>query len=252
MSISSPSGEPRDPSVVRTGAKPGAGRGPGGAGKPGAKGGRGPRKPVTPVKVAGARNWGAIALFSAVGLLTAGIIGAGVYYTSQTPEVVGVDEIQGMENYRKSRPKDVEGGRHQAGPIKYDIMPPVFGPHNGIWQNCTGDVYTEPIASEHAVHSMEHGAVWITYRPDLPKDQVDRLAGKVRGRDKMLLSPFPNLDKPIALQAWGYQLKLDSLDDQRVNEFIKTMRGTAAIENATCAEGVTTTGIVPVNLPNQG
>ena len=53
--------------------------------------------------------------------------------------------------------------------------PPVGGAHNPTWQNCMGDVYAAPIANEHAVHSLEHGAVWITYQPGLPADQVDKL-----------------------------------------------------------------------------
>ena len=97
--------------------------------------------------------------------------------------------------------------------------------HNAAWQNCMGDVYDAPIANEHAVHSLEHGAVWITYRPGLPQDQLDKLAGKVRGVEKMLMSPYEGLDKPISLQAWGYQLKVDNADDPRIDEFIKDPAG---------------------------
>jgi hypothetical protein len=45
---------------------------------------------------------------------------------------------------------------------------------------------------------MEHGAVWITHRPDLPTDQVQRLAERVRSREYMLLSPAEGLDAPIS------------------------------------------------------
>ena len=88
-----------------------------------------------------------------------------------------------------------------------------------------GDVYDAPIANEHAVHSLEHGAVWITYRPDLPADQVAKLKAKVQGKEKMMLSPYDGLDKPISLQAWGYQLKVDNADDGRIDEFIKDAAG---------------------------
>src|SRR4029453_14915014 len=114
-------------------------------------------------------------------------------------------------------------------PITYTIQPPVAGEHNPTWQNCMGDVYTEQIANEHAVHSMEHGAVWVTYRPDLPKDQVDALAAKVRGQEYMLMSPFPGPDNPISLQAWGYQLKVDNASDGRIDEFIESLRGNATV-----------------------
>ena len=87
-----------------------------------------------------------------------------------------------------------------------------------------GDVYDSQIAKEQATHSMEHGAVWITYRPDLPKAQVDELASKVRNQTFMLMSPYPGLDAPISLQAWGYQLKVDSASDPRIAKFITALR----------------------------
>ena len=45
-----------------------------------------------------------------------------------------------------------------------------------------GDVYDAPIANEHAVHSLEHGAVWITYKPGLPADQVEQARRPGRGQ----------------------------------------------------------------------
>jgi hypothetical protein len=103
------------------------------------------------------------------------------------------------------------------------------------------------------VHSLEHGTVWITYRPDLPADQVAKLKEKVQGQEKMMLSPYDGLDKPISLQAWGFQLKVDNADDSRIDEFIKTLRVNASIEgpNANCAQGVTATGTTPRDLGNQ-
>ena len=65
------------------------------------------------------------------------------------------------------------GHDHVPGPVTYAVTPPVGGPHNAIWMNA--GVYTKPVPSERAVHNLEHGAVWITYRPNLPADQVAQL-----------------------------------------------------------------------------
>lgn len=236
-----------------TGGRPGAGARPG-AGKPKA-GGKG-RKPVTPVKVAQSRSWGPIALFVAVGVLAAAIIGYGawaVYQGARSWEDRASD-IQGLVNYRESNPAAVAPlpGKesHAWGPVEYTVVkPPVGSTHNYNWQNCQGDVYDAPIASEHAVHSMEHGAVWVTYQPDLPADQVEKLAAKVRGNEYMMMSPYEGLDKPISLQAWGYQLKVDNADDARIDEFIKALRQNASVEpGATCAQGITATGTTPRDL----
>ena len=108
-------------------------------------------------------------------------------------------------------------GLHTAGPITYKESPPVGGQHNVVWQNCNS--YDVPIHNEHAVHSMEHGAVWITYRPDLPADQV-RILKDTAADDFMLLSPYPGLSSPVVATAWNHQIKLDGATDARLRLFI--------------------------------
>jgi hypothetical protein len=198
------------------------------------------------------RGW----LTAAVVVLAVGIVGVGgwaAYESGRTWQDRAAD-IDGLINYRKTDPAALEYDRHTQGPLTYPMSPAVGGRHNNDWQNCMGDVYDAPIAQEHAVHSLEHGAVWITYRPGLPRAQVDALAGKVRGREKMMMSPFDGLDAPISLQAWGFRLKVADAGDERVDEFIRTMRVNASIEgpNASCSQGITATGTTPRDLPPQG
>ena len=254
MSISSPqTGGTRRPSTKpAAGAKPGAKSAkPAGPAKPAAKGGG--RPPITPVKVSQGTNWGPIALFSLVGLIAIGIIGFGVWQVFKPVDTwqQKADGIPGIVNFKKTEPDYLKAAQHQFGPITYKQSPPVGGPHNPNWQRCQGDVYDAAIANEHAVHAMEHGAVWITYRPDLPKAQVDKLAAKVRGNDYMLMSPYPGLNKPISLQAWGYQLKLDNADDARIDQFIQALRQNATQEaGVVCSAGnyINTTGTTPHDL----
>jgi Protein of unknown function (DUF3105) len=86
----------------------------------------------------------------------------------------------------------------------------------------------------------------VTYKQGLPADQVDKLKGKVEGQDYTLMSPIANLDKNVSLQAWGYQLKVDTVDDSRIDDFIRALRVNASVEpGASCSSGVTVTGDTP-------
>ena len=225
-----------------------AGKPQGGRAKSGKKG-----RKVTAVKVGGGdRNWGVILTFVAVGVIAAGLIGYAFWSQRSSAQVTWeerADAIEGITNYRETNP-DMLTNQHATGPQQYEVLPPVGGNHQFVWQNCQGNVYTEPIHNEHAVHSLEHGAIWITYNPDqLSADQVSQLATLVEGNEKMMLSPFPGLDSPISLQAWGYQLKVTDPADPRINEFVRALRLNTSLEpGARCDAGVSTGASDPSTL----
>ncbi|GAA4685461.1 DUF3105 domain-containing protein [Frondihabitans cladoniiphilus] len=128
---------------------------------------------------------------------------------------------------------------HVAGPVDYSILPPVGGPHNAIWMNA--GVYTKPVPTERAVHNLEHGAVWITYDPDLPAADVKTLTAFVTKQTMIPeaeqgvtgqanryvdLTPWAknDLPTPIVITAWGHQLQVTSATDPRLQQFVDTFR----------------------------
>ncbi|MEU3647804.1 DUF3105 domain-containing protein [Lentzea sp. NPDC034063] len=122
--------------------------------------------------------------------------------------------------------KEYKGSRHVEATqrVAYDQTPAFGGPHDATWADCTGVVYDKAIRTENIVHGLEHGAVWIAYNPDQVKDDaLNKLKVKVEGIPYMALSPFPGLDKPVSLQSWGHQLKLDNVEDERVDQFISSL-----------------------------
>lgn len=136
------------------------------------------------------------------------------------------------------------GQGHQEGDISHTDEVPVGGIHNAAWQNC--GIYEEPIREENVIHSMEHGAVWLAYQPDLPADQVEILRDLVRQERSrtreplIVLAPKPGLDVPIVATAWRVQLKLDDASDERLGQFPQRyQRGSFTPEpGANCVGGM--------------
>lgn len=128
---------------------------------------------------------------------------------------------------------------HMPGTLSYDTTPPTGGNHSLYWADCTGTSYPNAIANENAVHMLEHGAVWITYKPGLAADQLNVLKQLVTGQNYMALSPYPGLKTNISLQSWNYQLFVDKASDARIQQFIATLRNnplTTPEVGASCAQ----------------
>ena len=134
-------------------------------------------------------------------------------------------------------------GQHTSGEVDYEQSPPAGGEHNPVWQNC--GYYDKPVRDETAVHSLEHGAVWITYSPDLPQDQVTELKTIAEDRSYILVSPYPDMpsDTPVVASAWGKQVGLDGAEDPDLESFIQAYRqGPQTPEpGAVCTGGTSTT-----------
>jgi hypothetical protein len=154
------------------------------------------------------RQFAAVALVIA---LAAGCGGANASSTSSDASIPGVTLERATSH------------GHKQGAIDYGgKKPPSGGDHNPVPLTC--GAYSEQPPDENAVHSLEHGAVWITYQPDLPADQVDLLKKKVDGVEYMLMSPYAGLRTKVSIQSWGHQLFVDSASDPRIEEFIKDLR----------------------------
>lgn len=156
-----------------------------------------------------------IAAAVVAGLAVIGIL-VGIVVTSATPPVdPAAIEIEGLETF------EVES-LHVQTAVDYEMTPPVGGPHNPTWLNC--GVYEQEVPAEYAVHSLEHGAVWVTYNPDdVSGADLDALRSQMP-RTYMILSPFPGLEAPVVASAWGVQVSLDGIDDPRLNDFIVKYR----------------------------
>jgi hypothetical protein len=145
-----------------------------------------------------------------------------------------------------------KGSGHTGIKVKYPEVPPVGGEHNSTWQNC--GIYDEAINNETAVHSMEHGAVWITYQPGLPEADIAKLRNHASS-DYMLLSPYPGLPSKIALSSWNHNLAVDSADSPDIAAFIRKFKqGPDTPERGSpCTGGIDQTAaeaVIPETAPS--
>ena len=151
-----------------------------------------------------------IALAAVAGLFVAMRAGAGEGGAAPPTPAAAVDGVQTFE---------VTDQSHVETPVDYPQTPPVGGPHASAWMNC--GFYPEPVPNENAVHSLEHGAVWISYRSDIVgSDELAALRKLATANPYVLVTPHPEIDVPVALSAWGTQLRLDTFNEGQVNEFV--------------------------------
>lgn len=157
-----------------------------------------------------------------------------------TPSEANPDPSAGIAGIVKA---DYPAGRHIPDSLRvaYDRSPAFGGPHDQNWATCTGFVYPVAIRTENAIHSLEHGAVWITYDPDLVNgEDLAVLRTKVENQPYMLMSPYPELTSPVTLQSWGRQLAVDDVSDRRIDRFITALRqnpNTHPEPGASCSSG---------------
>jgi hypothetical protein len=157
-----------------------------------------------------------IAIWSSVagGVAVVALLVVSIVLTPQPPSYSAGGEGARIEGVQTFDNKSL----HVEGTVDYPQTPPAGGEHNQVWLNC--GVYEQPVPNENAVHSMEHGAIWVTYDPELSDGELSALRAKLPST-YVVLSPFDGLPSPIVLSGWNTQLQVDDADDPRIAQFFE-------------------------------
>jgi hypothetical protein len=170
----------------------------------------------------------------AVPILLLALVLAGCSSGSKPPKPPGIDGLQVFTEDPKPR--------HTTDRVTYDHTPPAGGKHwpakaNDVlgWLRC--GVYDAPVPNEFAVHSQEHGAVWLTYLPG--EDPAGLKALYDTRPDYVLVSPYPGQPSTYMASTWGAQLGVDSGTDPRLKEFVAAYAagGQGGEKGADCKNG---------------
>ena len=176
-------------------------------------------------------------------VIVAGLVGWGAWAINNANEKQDQKAAAAKKPVQSEKTWDAKklGRTHVTGTVKYPMNPPVGGNHNQAWMTCDGTVYNKPIANENAVHSLEHGAVWVTYNDKATDADIRTLSDKVSKTPYTLMSPDTSQSGTITLSAWGTQLSVDKASDPRVEQFLtKYVQGAQTPElGATCSGGLT-------------
>jgi hypothetical protein len=181
-----------------------------GAGRPGVKGAKAPPAFALTRRQRRRLGWAALA----VGVLVAAA-GAGWLYARTLGPSPG-EYVPSLGNDHIPTPETPH--------VAYNSDPPTSGPH--LPYIAPWGVHTRPIARELQVHNLEDGGVVVNYRPQCADQVQSQLRAVVeRYPDRVLLAPYPGLDRCIAVTAWTRIEKFEQFDERRLVRFIEAYRG---------------------------
>jgi hypothetical protein len=147
-----------------------------------------------------------------------------------------------------------EGNLHMAlcSPLTYATNPPSSGNHYPIW--AAYKTYSQPFLPGFWVHSLEHGAVVISYHcPEGCPDEVARAQVFIDSLPadcgspprRVILLPNPALDVRFAASAWGFTLRADCFDEAWFGAFVAARYGKGP-------EDICTDGLDPLTAGTDG
>lgn len=100
----------------------------------------------------------------------------------------------------------------------YNSNPPTSGWH---WpQPAAWGSYATAQSDEQLIHNLEHGGIWISYKPDLDAQTIAQLNDFAKRYRKIIVAPRVANDSAIALAGWARLQKLDRYDERLILQFI--------------------------------
>lgn len=163
------------------------------------------------------RSWGALAVVAMLAV-TPGCASAGQDPSAWAGEPAALPGSSGHTGLTEVTVTGYGSGQpHTPMPVTYAETPPMGGPHHVLPLVC--GTYEEPVPAEHAVHSLEHGVVWVTYDPGVVDEAGVRSLERLLP-EKAILSPHADLPTPVVVTAWDHQLALTGHRDRGLVDFL--------------------------------
>lgn len=134
------------------------------------------------------------------------------------PANEGVEGVEALQ---------IDSRDHTEDDLAYDRTPPAGGEHFPVPATCgfyAADDPAEVPPDEMLVHSLEHGAIWIAYSPDLDDAAVATLRDLAGQERKVVVTPHEGLPAPLVVTAWARQMPLEDPEDPRLMQFILQYR----------------------------
>lgn len=145
--------------------------------------------------------------------------------TRKSPEKIEFEQkVEAVSLEGKVEEFPIEGQAHVGvrTPVTYRTNPPTSGDH--LAEAERWGVYDEEVSDKEAVHGLEHGGIWITYK-DLDEESIKVL--KEIGKENAgstIVSPRAANDVKIAVVSWGRMMTLDSVDKALIQKYIDTYK----------------------------
>jgi hypothetical protein len=138
------------------------------------------------------------------------------YPTPQNPppqQITDLDQAAVAAKCKLTNPP-IEGRTHVPDNTKvvYKTTPPTSGNHNPI--PAPDGYYPQKPGVRHTVHTLEHGRIYIHYKPTLAKRRIDQLGGVFNDDPfHMIMSPDPDMPYQVAVTAWGHLAACKRVND---------------------------------------
>ena len=154
-----------------------------------------------------------IAILFIVVVLALGL-GYWLYHSSQKP-VTQAD--QPGQSFAIVSRDHIDPGTHAT--IPYNSNPPTSGQHYP--EPANWGVYTNTLADETLIHNLEHGGIWISYKPSVDADTISKLQDFAKRYQLVVVEPREADDSAIAFAAWGHLQNFDKFDEASMVKFIE-------------------------------
>lgn len=151
-----------------------------------------------------------------------------ILYSSLTILTVGfIVTVVALKEPEAPRPgvvQDDNGGGHVESKEYDGDEPPTSGDHANtvLW-----GVHKEEVADVNVLHNLEHGGIYISYRPDIPKEdikQIEQLFSLPSSRtdfnpSKAVVAPRAANKANIVLSSWNRNQTFTSFNEEEMYDY---------------------------------